>query len=149
MTDAPGDPTDHMRALLRVLLPFARDTISEHGEFYPFGATMLPDGELQTAATWEGSGRPSADEVLDAVRVSLRRRADRHELLATGVVAGVTIETGSFPLGIRVELEHRDVDPVTWVVPYRSDDAGYEEGEPFTIAAERRMWDRSGDAHTR
>ena len=52
---APGGPEDHMRALLGVLLPFARDTIAEHGGFYPFGVTMLPDGELQTAATWRAT----------------------------------------------------------------------------------------------
>ena len=42
---APGEPRDHMNALLSLLVPFARDTIGEHGEFLPFGATMLPDGE--------------------------------------------------------------------------------------------------------
>lgn len=129
-----------MRALLAVLLPFARDAIAEHGDVYPFGATMLPDGELQAAQTWEGTGVPAADDVLDAVRAGLRTRADRGELLATGVVAGVAIEGGDFELGIRVELEHRDAEPVTWVVPYRSDEESYDEGSPFTVASERHTW---------
>ena len=137
----PGSFADHQRALLAVLLPFARDRIAEDGDFYPFGATMLPGGELQTAATWQGDGEPSVEDVLDAVRADLRARADRGELLATGVVAGVTIDDGGHALGIRVELEHRDAGPVTWVIPYRSDDDRYEEGEPFTIAATRLIWE--------
>ena len=136
----PGDPADHLRALLMVLLPFARDRITEDGDFYPFGATMLPDGELQTAATWQGDVEPTVEDVLDAVRADLRARAGEGELLATGVVAGVTIDDGGYALGIRVELEHRDADPVTWVIPYRSDDDRYEEGEPFTVAATRHIW---------
>jgi hypothetical protein len=136
----PGAPDDHMRALLAVLLPFARESIAEHGDFFPFGAAMLPDGELQTAPTWEGDDAPTAEDVLDVVRTGLRARADRGELLATGVVAGVSIDAGAFPLGIRIELEHRDGDAVTWVIPYRSDDERYDEGEPFTVDGVRSTW---------
>lgn len=147
MTDSPvaGGSDEHLRALLAVVLPFARDTIAEHGEFYPFGVTMLPDGELQTAATWTGEERPSAEEVLEVVRADLRRRAEAGELLATGVAAGVEIGVGDYDTGIRVELEHRDGDAVTWVIPYRADDDGYAEGEPFAVAAERRTWDGPSD----
>jgi len=137
----PGAPRDHMNALLALLVPFARDTIGEHGEFFPFGATMLPDGELQTAATWEGTETPAADAVLDTLRSGLRSRADRGELLAIGVVAGVTLEEGEYPLGIRVELEHRDGDPITCVVPYRETDEGYEYGAVFAFDGQRRTWD--------
>jgi hypothetical protein len=137
----PGDPADHLRALLAVLLPFARDAIGEHGDVYPFGGTMLPDGELQAAETWGGDGVPIAQDVLDAVRAGLRERAARGELLATGVVAGVAIEgDATYDLAIRVELEHRDAEPVTWIVPYRSDDERYEEGTPFTVESERHTW---------
>ena len=137
---APGGPDDHMRALLAVLLPFARDAIAEHGDFYPFGVTMLPDGELQTAATWQGDDQPAAADVIEVVRADLRARAERGELLATAVVAGVAVEGAAFPHAIRVELEHRDGDAVTWIVPYRSDDEGYEEDEAFAVAGERHTW---------
>jgi hypothetical protein len=138
---APGDPRDHMNALLGLLLPFARDTIGEHGEVYPFGAAMLPDGELQAAATWEGEERPTAEQVLTTLRDGLRERASKGELLATGVVTAVTIEDGEYPLGIRVELEHRDVEPITCVVPYRETGDAYEYGEVVAFAGERRTWD--------
>lgn len=137
---APGEPRDHMNALLSLLVPFARDTIGEHGEFFPFGATMLPDGELQVAASWEGDERPTAEQVLDTVRAGLRERADRGELLASGVVSGVEIVEGDYPLGIRVELEHRDADPVTCLVPYREVDGGYEYGDVVAYEGERRTW---------
>ena len=135
-----GEPDDHMRALLGVLLPFARDAIAEHGDVFPFGATMLPDGEMQAAATWQGEGTPASEDVLLAIRTGLRDRAARGELLATGVAAGVTIGGGTHDLGIRVELEHRDAEPVTWIVPYRSDEERYEEGTPFTVEGERHTW---------
>lgn len=141
MPALPGDPSDHMNALLKVLLPFARDSVGDHGGFFPFGASLALDGELEAAAAYEGNDEPTPDEVLVTIRESVRERAGRGELIASGVCSGVTIEEGEFPLGIRVELEHRDGEPITCVVPYRDDGGGYEWGAPFSFPGERRTWD--------
>jgi hypothetical protein len=42
---------EDLNSLLGTLFPFAQDMLANHGEFYPFGATMTPTGEIkQTAA---------------------------------------------------------------------------------------------------
>lgn len=48
-----------LNALLETALPFAQQMLEEHGDFYPFGATMKVDGKIdQTAAsTGEELGR--------------------------------------------------------------------------------------------
>ena len=137
-----GEPRDHMNALLGVLLPFARDAIAEHGTFFPIGATMSPDGELQAAGGDAGGTEPTADALLDSIRDGFRSRADQGKLIATGVATDVTIPQGEFPLGIRIELEHRDEDPITCVVPYREMDGGaFEYGDIVAFEGQRLTWD--------
>jgi hypothetical protein len=146
-----GGPRDHMNALLGILLPFARDAIAEHGTFFPIGATMSPDGELQAAGGDARGADPTADALLDSIRGGFRSRADLGELIATGVATDVTIPQGEFPLGIRIELEHRDGDPITCVVPYRETTAGaFEYGDIVAFEGNRLTWhkpdvDRSSD----
>jgi hypothetical protein len=130
-----------MNALMRVLLPFARDSIQRYGGFYPFGASMAPDGELDTATgpgTRDGEAEP--EDVLESIRASLKRRADDGDLVAVGICSEVTIDDGEFPLGIRVEMEHRDDEPVTCVVPYRQSGESFEYGDVFAYVGERRTW---------
>jgi hypothetical protein len=130
-----------MNALMRVLLSFARDSIQRYGGFYPFGASMASDGELDTA-TGPGNrdGEAEPEDVLESIRTSLRRRADDGELVAVGVCSEVTIDDGEYPLGIRVEMEHRDDEPVTCVVPYRQAGESFEYGDVFAYVGERRTW---------
>ena len=79
--------------------------------FAPFGASMAPDGELET----------SSAEELDVLREELRGRADRGELLAVGVCTDVVVDVPA-SRAIRVELEHRDEEPLTCVLPFRLDE---------------------------
>jgi hypothetical protein len=133
-----------MNALMRVILPFARDSIQRFGGFYPFGASMALDGELETA-TGPGNqnGEAEPETVLDSIRATLKVRADSGDLIATGICSEVTIDDGDFPLGIRVEMEHRDDEPVTCVVPYRQTEEGFEYGDVFAYVGERRTWPRT------
>ena len=137
----PGEPRDHMNALLGVLLPFARDAIAEHGTFFPIGATMASDGELEAAGGDVASVEPNAEALIGSIRSGFRSRAERGELLAAAVASDVTIPEGDYPLGIRVELEHRDGDPITCVVPYREvEDGAYEYGEVVAFTGNRHTW---------
>jgi hypothetical protein len=60
--------------------------------------------------------------------------------LAVGICADVTVTRGAFPEAIRVELEHREADPVTWLLPYRNTDDELTWGERLPIPGERRTW---------
>ena len=97
-----------MDALMRLLLAYARAAVATDDGFAPFGASMAPDGELET----------SSAEELDVLREELRGRADRGELLAVGVCTDVVVDVPA-SRAIRVELEHRDAEPLTCVLPFR------------------------------
>ena len=131
VSDLPGDPRDHMDALMRLLLAYARRAVSAGDGFAPFGASMAPDGELETAP----------DDDVDALREALRSRANRGELLATGICSDVVLDEQEFPKAIRVELEHRDAEPLTCMLPYRFEADRAAWGQLTSIPGERRTWD--------
>jgi hypothetical protein len=59
-----------LEALRDVLLPFAKDQLSKHGGFIPFGATMTGEGNIALAMSPEGpegSTEPELVEVLEGV----------------------------------------------------------------------------------
>jgi hypothetical protein len=141
MPSLPGEPRDHMDALLRVLIPFAQRSLAEHGTFFPFGASMAPDGEVEALVGETSEEVPPAAEVLDLLYLGLRARADAGQLLAAAIATDVTIPEGEWPEGIRVELEHRDADPVTCVLPYREREDGFDYGTLVAFTGQRRTWD--------
>lgn len=123
-----------MDALLGFLLPLARRQIDEQGGFHPFGASMSPDGELRMLASEAEPG----DGQLDALRTDAKTRAI--DLIAVGICADVTLPPGDFPEAIRIELEHRDADPSTCLVPYRNSDEELTFADPVRLDGERRSW---------
>lgn len=126
-----------MEALLRFLLPAARREVDMAGGFLPFGASMAPDGQVELLGPLEGGD--AAERQLDDLRALARERADH--LLAIGVCSDVAVTRGSFPEAIRVEIEHRDAGPITWLQPYRNTDEELAWGETVSLPGERRTWD--------
>ena len=47
-------PKEECEQLLNAILPFAINQLNKHGEFYPFGAVMLNNGDISlTAVAYE------------------------------------------------------------------------------------------------
>jgi hypothetical protein len=126
-----------MDALLRFLLPAARHEIDMAGGFLPFGASMAADGQVELL----GPADPdeTEDDQLDQLRTLARER--RGHLIAVGLCSDVTVARGTYPEAIRVDLEHRDADPVTWLQPYRNTDQDLTWGDRVSLPGERWTWD--------
>ncbi|MGE5225492.1 MAG: hypothetical protein ACM3OO_01305 [Planctomycetaceae bacterium] len=137
MNDLPGAPQEHMDALLKFLVPFAQRQVDLYGGFAPFGASMAPDGELEVLTPGDGT---TVEQQLEEVREHARDRAGDGSLLALGVCSEVDLPPGEFEEGIRVELEHRDADPITCVLPFRSTDDELTYGEIVALPGRRRTW---------
>ena len=137
MDPVPGEPREHMDALLRFLVPFAQRQVDLYGGFPPFGASMAPDGELEVLTPEEGT---TVEQQLEEVREHARERAGDGALLAIGVCSEVDLPPGEFEEGIRVELEHRDADPITCVLPFRSTDDELTYGEIVALPGHRHTW---------
>jgi hypothetical protein len=138
VTDLPGEPLDHMNALLKLILPFAREQIEQEGGFFPFGASMAPDGEVALVATSEENASP--ERYLHLLRQGAHDQADRHLIMAIGICSDMTTDAGPRHGAIRVELEHRDAEPVTCLLPYGRLDDQLRFGELERSPGERRTW---------
>ncbi len=146
MSELPGQPRDHMDALLRLLLPHGRQSISTFGTVTPLGASMGPDGEVVTVSGPAREDEATPNDVLRSIYAELRRSAETAEVLAVGVVSDVTLNEGPWPDGLRVELEHREADPITVVLPYGRSDEGPKWKDPVTMTGVRRTWDQPAGA---
>src|SRR5207247_1674351 len=71
--------------LLNTLAPFAKQMLSKHGEFYPFGATMTPDGEVTANAGYEGNEQPETQAVIDLLTHAFRQQAAAGQIRAAGL----------------------------------------------------------------
>jgi len=112
---------DEMDALLDALVGFARKMLVQRSAFYPFAAEVTSDGRVQMVTADLDAAEPPSEVVLAALHERLRGDASRGEVRAAGTCADVRIEAddgdGSSD-AIRVEIEHRDADPVRVFLPY-------------------------------
>jgi hypothetical protein len=111
---------DDLDALVSVTLPFAQEMLDKRGEYLPFGAAITLDGETRMLAGDPGAGeRPESTEVLGTlVEGVLRQQA---ELRAVAFVADVRTADSD---AVRVELEHREGQAISVLLPYRKKHLG-------------------------
>ena len=128
--------------LLNALLPFAPQMLGQHGEFFPFGATIRPDGEVRVAAADAGETRPAPEDVLAAVEDSLRADATAGTITAAGTAANVTVDLGDGPSdAIVVDLDHADGESVRIFLPYsEGESGGYVYGDLVGGRGDRRFF---------
>jgi hypothetical protein len=140
-----SDPQTDCEMLLGALMPFAEQMLTEHGEFYPFAATMSPEGECSMVGFEdEENDEPEPAELIAIFTEQFRREASFGEFKATAIVYnGVTV-----PPGKAVEqdtvicaVDHRDGFSAKVCFPYSIDDEGQVEIEdPFAAAGENKIF---------
>lgn len=126
--------------ILNVLMPFAEDMLVKHGEFFPFGGTMAPDGVISQVAASQEEGNPSSADVVERLRDRFRDGAAKGEIKATGIAYDMLIT----PPGaqnkqdaVALALDHRDGYSVVVVFPYRlSPVDGLVVDDPFAVAGD-------------
>lgn len=112
------DATD----LMNMLLPFAEKMLKEHGEFYPYGGAMLPDGTMTMLGASDGAEHPPSKNLIELMESSFREAARQGKYKATGMVYDVkTIPPGAVEKmdAIAVRLDHQDGYSVVVMIPYR------------------------------
>ena len=106
--------------LLNMVMPFAKECLSERGEFFPFGASITTDGKVQMNNASTKKSRPEAEEVVDVLIRNFAQLAGT--LRATAICSHVQVplpgESIATP-AISVALEHPSRDAVTVFLPYR------------------------------
>ncbi len=112
-------------SLLNTLAPFAKQMLSKHGEFYPFGATMTPDGRITAQAGYDGNEQPESQVVIDLLTDGFRRQAAAGQIRAAGLCIDIrTIAPGQTEKtdALCFKLEHQTGEALTACMPYKHED---------------------------
>jgi hypothetical protein len=121
-------PKDDCEALMNSALPFAKQMLDSHGEFYPFGAAMRADGELVSVAGYDGRERPPSTDVIRMLKDAFIAGAKDGQYKATALVYDVRVAlpgTREKSDAIAVSLNHRADYSVIVLFPYK-----IERGRP-------------------
>jgi hypothetical protein len=123
-------------ALFNTLLPFAQTMLRKHGEFYPFGALMNSNGEIQhVGAKMEDDDHPPSQSLVDLLTNAFKQQAKRGELRAAGICYdALTIPPGENRKrdAVCCCLEHSSGETVNVFVPYvKKADGDIQYGEIF------------------
>jgi hypothetical protein len=66
-----------LNALLNDLLSFAERMLAEHGEFYPFGGSIVAAGKHVSVGAKRSSDRPKSQELIDIMTNAFRSQASK------------------------------------------------------------------------
>jgi len=119
--------------LFNSLAPLAQRALSERGEFFPFGGSVKPDGEMVAAMNGEQS--PSQDAV-DLMTRRFRLQARSGQIRAAGICYdGRTTPPGETAKcdAICTSLEHKSGEAVNLILPYeKQSEGGIRYGQVFS-----------------
>jgi hypothetical protein len=134
--------------LLNVALEFAQKMLKQHGEFFPFGASMALDGKITMDGATTGKEKPPSQELLDLLSESYTERANKGELRAAAVCADVRVPPPGSEAktdAIQVGLEHANGEAVTVFLPYQKGWFGrVRYGNLFASARDRQFFSGTG-----
>jgi hypothetical protein len=129
-------PKDEATDLMNMLVPFAEKMLREHGEFYPYGGTMMSDGSMTMTGAYNGNEHPNSKDVIDMMVAAFKEEAHAGKYKATGIVYDVrTVPPGATEKtdAIAVRLDHRSGYSVVVMIPYRLAGGEVIKGAVFAV----------------
>jgi len=133
---------EQLHELLAYCLNFARTMLEKAGDFYPFGATLSPDGKVAATGGYNGEEHPQPQEIYRLLADAFRSGASTGEFLGVALAANVNIPaqfSSVSPDGVRVHIEASGYSRFVYV-PYKIKVSGMfkktksvELGEPFSV----------------
>ena len=140
MSDAQTD----CEQLLGALMPFVSQMLSEHGEFYPVGAVMTPDGECQLAAMADDDDeQPDPSHLIQLFETQFTLGAKSGDHKATAIVYDaltVPPDKDEKQDTVICLLDHRDDYSVKVCFPYTISDGELELEDPFAVEGEYKVF---------
>lgn len=130
-------PKEQCETLLDSVLPFAEKMLKEHGEFYPFGATLKRDGTQALAAADNGTDKPASQPLIDLLKSGFRAAAVKGDIVASALAYDVRVTppgSSTKTDAVAVELDHRDGYSVVVFFPYTVKSGSVVFGDAFANA---------------
>jgi hypothetical protein len=112
---------EQLHELLKYCMEFGRTMLEDSGEFYPFGAAIRSDGQLNARGGYDGNEHPSPVDILRLLAESFAGEAADGSILAAALAANVNIPAEYSPPvgdGLRVQVEGVGFSRYIYV-PYR------------------------------
>ena len=138
------DPKTECQDLMNALLPVAEEMLTKHREFYPFGGTMLADGQIAHTAGWTGDEHPPSAEIIQLLQDAFRDGAANGEYRATALLYDVRVtppDRQQKQDAIAVALDHRDQYSRLVLFTYAfADDGQLEIDSPFATEGQNSVF---------
>ena len=111
---------DELDGLLNLCLDFANKMLTEHGEFYPFGAKVSSDGESGLVQGSTGEERPAEQALIALMLEGFRDEARRGTIRACALCVNVALTRpdGERVDAVRVTLEDAN-EALNLSLPYK------------------------------
>jgi hypothetical protein len=117
------NPKEDSERLMNAILPVAERMLTQHGEFYPFGGYMKPDGAIvHVGAADSDTDRPKSKDLIYVLRSSFQEMARTSQCKATAIVLDVAVTLPKSNLksdAIQFCVEHADGYSVEIFFPYQ------------------------------
>lgn len=133
---------EQLHELLMYCINFARTMLEKAGDFYPFGATLTPDGKVAAAGGHNGEEHPQPQEIYRLLAGAFSSGARTGEFMGVALAANVNIPaqfSSPSPDGVRVHIEASGYSRFMYV-PYKIKVSGMfkkhkaiEFSEPFSV----------------
>lgn len=124
MSDAKTD----VEKLMNEMIPVAQAMLADLGQFWPYGAYMKPDGQIETVAVQDDQSKAEPGDVIALMQNALRAGAQNGQYKATAIFYDVRIAMPNAPQdktdAIAVSLDHQDDYAITAILPYDKTPAG-------------------------
>lgn len=94
--------------LMDSVLPIAEKLLTEHGEFFPYGGAMTPEGNIVNVAAYDGDEHPPYLKVIDMLHKAFHTAAKNKEYKTTALVYDVRVQlaNGEPSDALAIELDH-------------------------------------------
>ncbi|MCT8985930.1 hypothetical protein [Shewanella phaeophyticola] len=86
---------DESQELMDATLLLAEKLLTEHGEFFPYGGAMTPEGKIVSVAAYDDDEHPPSAEVIDMLQKAFQTAAKNKEYKAT---TSFTMLESSYPM---------------------------------------------------
>lgn len=133
--------------LMNAIVPLADRMLRQHGEFYPFGGYMKPDGTIVEVGAADGeTDHPKSMDLIYLLRSSFQELARTNQCKVVAVVFDVAVPVPKSTRksdAIQVCIEHEDGYSVEVFFPYEIIDHQVVYGETFAQQDNHRsFWER-------
>ena len=133
-----------LNALKDALLPVAKRMLTEHGEFFPYGAFMKLNGEIVDCSVDDEDEHPPSKRLIDVLTDDFRQRAAKGEVRAVGICSDVRVARPGQTKktdAVHFALEHQNGEALDVFLPYDLDTAGeVVYGELFAMQRAKQFF---------